>query len=150
MKKGISLIVLVITIVVMSILAAIVVINSSNIVVDTEVSKLKIDIAQLEALMDNYKLRKNGNIDFAKTEFDTAYLTPEELSQFDGENKSENNKIELYVIDLEKIDAEAVNYGNLKNGTKDRYLYSLTTGKVYYEQGLETKGIIYYYVKSGE
>lgn len=150
MKKGISLIVLVITIVVMSILAGIVVINSSNIVVDTEVSKLKIDIAQLEALMDNYKLRKNGNIDFAKIEFDMAYVTAGELLQFEGENISDDNKIELYVIDLEKIDAEAVNFGNLKNGITDRYLYSLTTGKVYYEQGLEFKDTKYYYIKSGE
>jgi len=148
-KKGISLIVLVITIIVMAILAGVIVFNTGNIVTDTELSKLKIDIAQLESLMNTYKLRKNGVIDFNTVEFDTEYITNEELLQFEGETVVDN-KIELYVIELLEIDAEAVNYGNLEYGETDRYLYSLTTGKVYYELGLESEGIRYYYIKSGE
>lgn len=149
MKKGISLVILVVTIIIMIILAGIVVVNTTGMFVDMELTKLKLDIAQLENLMNTYKIRKSGNIGFAKTGLDISTLNSDELLQFKGENIV-NNKVELYIIDLEAIDAEAVNYGNLENGASDRYLYSLTTGRVYYELGLETENITYYYAKSGE
>ena len=86
---------------------------------------------------------------FETVEFNTADLSSAELEQFAGETIV-NNTIELYVIDLYEIDAEAVNYGNLQNGSTDRYLYSINTGKVYYEKGLETEEGTYYYVVDGE
>lgn len=149
MKKGISLMVVVITVVVLAILTGIIVFNSSDIIVDTTRNNLKMDIAQLEALMNTYKIRKNGNINFEIVEFSTSGLSSFELEQFEGETIT-NNKIQLYVIDLYEIDAEAPNYGNLKDGEKDRYLYSIITGKVYYEKGLEHKDTTYYYVGDGE
>lgn len=149
MKKGITLVTLVITIIVMTILAGIVVFSTQFILVNTDKSLLTIDIAHLESLMNTYKIRKNGNIDFETTIFNTSNLSNEELNQFEGETIT-NNTIELYVIDLGKIDAESGNYGNLELGPTDRYLYSLTTGKVYYEYGLETDDITYYYIKDGE
>lgn len=149
MKKGISLIVLVITIIVLTILAGVVIFNTENTMSNAEKSKLKIDIVNLESLMSTYKLRKNGNIKFQTTEFDTSALNSTELQQFDGETIS-NNKVKLYIIEFEEIDAENVNYGNLVNGSKDRYLYSIDTGKVYYEQGLEIDNITYYHVENGE
>ena len=114
-----------------------------------ELTKLKIDIAQLESLMNTYKIRVDGNINFPKTQLDLSKLSSDELLQFKGENIA-NNKVELYVIDLEDIDAEAVNFGNLKDGVSDRYLYSIITGRVYYELGLESDGIRYYHIKNGE
>lgn len=149
MKKGISLVVLIITIIVLAILMGIIIFNTENTMANTEKSKLKIDIVQLESLMNTYKLRKNGNIKFAIIDFDTSNLNSVELKQFDGET-IDNNKIQLYIIELEEIDAENVNYGNLKYGNKDRYLYSLDTGKVYYEQGLKIDNITYYHMENGE
>lgn len=149
MKKGISLVILVITLIVMIILGGVIVINTNYIFVDTNKAKLQVDIAQLEALMDTYKIRNNGNIRFGSVDFDVSALTDEEIEQFSGENIV-NNKIKLYVIDLEAIDAENSNYGRLEKGTKDRYLYSTITGKVYYELGLEYDDITYYYSKDGE
>ena len=149
MKKGISLVVLVITIIVLTILGGVIVINTNYMFVNTDNAKLQIDISQIEALMNTYKIRNNGNIDFTTVEFDTSSLSAKELEQFSGENIV-NNKIELYVVDLEEIDGEASNFGNLKYGGKDRYLYSIITGKVYYEQGLEINGTTYYYIKNGE
>lgn len=149
MKKGISLVILVITIIILIILTGVIIIRSSSAIVNTEKHKLQIDIAQLEALMNTYKIRKNGNIPFDVVELYTAYISSEELLQFEGENIVDN-KIKLYVIELAEIDAEQVNYGNLKLGVKDRYLYSIDTGKVYYEQGLQVDNTTYYYVESGE
>lgn len=149
MKKGISLIVLIITIIVLVILSGIVVINSNVMLVNADKHKLQIDISQLESLMNTYKIRKNGNISFEKVEFNVSSLSAIELGQFEGETIV-NNKVTLYVIDLLEIDAEAVNYGNLKQGPNDRYLYSIETGKVYYEKGLKIDNVKYYYVENGE
>jgi len=148
-KKGISLIILVITIVILGTLMGIIIINSSQTVESTAKYQLQLDIAQLESLMNTYKIRKNGNIDFDAVNFNILNLSAKEQTQFQGEIII-NNEVELYIIDLYEIDAEAVNYGNLKNGATDRYLYSINTGKVYYEQGLEIDGITYYYVEDGE
>lgn len=149
MKKGISLVVLIVTILVLTIIASVIIFNSEGTIINAEKSKLQIDIVQLEALMDTYKLRKNGNIKFETTEFDLSKLSSEELNQFTGENIVDN-KIQLYIIELEEIDAEESNYGNLENGDKDRYLYSIVTGKVYYEQGLELDNITYHHIENGE
>lgn len=149
MKKGISLVVLIITILVLTIITSVIIFNSEGTIINAEKSKLQIDIVQLEALMDTYKLRKNGNIKFETIEFDTSKLSSVELKQFAGENIVDN-KIQLYIIELEEIDAEGANYGNLEEGYKDRYLYSLVTGKVYYEQGLELDNITYHHIENGE
>lgn len=145
MKKGISLIILAVTIILLVILAGVVVVKSTPILINVDKAKLQTDIAQLEALMNTYRIRKNGNIGFEVVEFNTSGLTTTVLQQFSGETIT-SNKISLYVIDLLEIDAQEVNYGNLELGAKDRYLYSFVTGKVYYEQGLETEDTIYYYV----
>ena len=149
MKKGVSLIVLVITIIVMVILAGVAVMNMSNVFEGKNVSILKSDISQIEALMSIYKTRRSGFIDFDEIEFNTSSLSVDELEQFEGERIT-NNKIQLYIVDLNKIDAEGVNYGNLENGANDRYLYSDVTGKVYYEKGLTEGGNTYYYVLRSE
>lgn len=149
MKKGISLVVLVITVIVIGILTGVIIYSSGNAVANTEKAKLQIDIVQLEALMNTYKIRKNGNIGFETVNFNTSNLNSTELEQFEGETIT-NNTVQLYVIDLYEIDAEAVNYGDLKLGSTDRYLYSSVTGKVYYEKGLEIDNITYHYVENGE
>jgi len=145
MKKGISLIVLVITIIVMIIITGVVVISGSSSLVETTKAQLETDIAQLESLMKIYARRTSNNLGFESVEFDTTTLTAAEKSQFEGETITDN-KITLYVIDLAAIDAEAVNYGNLNDGQNDRYLYSITTGKVYYEKGLNVDNVNYYHI----
>lgn len=149
MKNGVSLVVLIITIIIMSILAGIAVANMNPIITNTEIDRLQMDIAQIESLMNTYRARKNGIINFDIVELDIASLSNEELRQFSGETITDN-KVQLLVVDLLEIDADEVNFGNLKLGPRDRYLYSNTTGKVYYEYGLEVGDIRYYYVENGE
>ena len=150
MKKGISLVVLVITIIVLAILTGIVIIDSNYIVADAGFSKLQSDIAELQALMRIYKIRNSGNITFDTVDIDISYLSEDAKKQFSGETISDDGKIQLYIIELDEIDAETVNYGTQKESATDRYLYSSVTGKVYYEQGLLVNGIMYYYIESGE
>ena len=146
MKKGISLIILIVTIVIMVILIGVVVIQGSNVLKGTQTNKLSIDISVLEGLMKTYITRKSGNIDFQTTTVNISSMTINEKAQFAGENV-QDDEILLYIIEYEKIDAESLNYGNLEKGVKDRYLYSISTGKVYYELGLTENNTTYYYVK---
>lgn len=149
MKKGISLVVLVLTIIIMIILAGVAVFNISGTLENTDKTKLKADISELQNLINTYKIRKSGVIDFEITTFNTEALSEDELKQFEGESIV-NNSIILYVIDLNKIDAEEVNFGNLQNGNDDRYLYSNVTGKVYYEKGLQIGEKTYYHLLKGD
>lgn len=139
-KKGISLIVLVITIIVLLILTGLVVVNGKDAYVEAQKTTLKTEIAQIETLTKNYYTRRSGNLDFVTIELTVPSTY---LEQFEGESIV-SSKVTMYVIDLNKIDAEEVTYGNLEDGANDRYLYSTTTGKVYYEKGLEIDGKIYY------
>lgn len=149
MKKGISLVMLAFTIIILAILAGVMIIRADYSFVDSDIAMLQVDIAQIESLMSIYKIRNNGNIDFPTVQFSTSGLSGQELVQFSGENIV-NNQIQLYVVNIGAIDGETSNFGNLKFGSKDRYLYSINTGKVYYEQGIEVDGITYYYIKNGE
>lgn len=148
MKKGVTLIMLVIIIIILTTLLTVVVINGNNIFNDTKKVKLQTEISQIEILVDNYIMRNSGN-NFEKVELDISTYTEAEKKQFEGE-KIVDNKIELYVVDLYKIDVQEANYGTGTKGTSDRYLYSETTKKIYYEQGIKMEGIIYHRVDTQE
>lgn len=143
-KKGISLIILVITIIVMIILAGLVVVSGRDAYIAAQKTTLQTEIMQIETLTNNYYTRRSGNLDFVTVE---VTVPSGYLEQFEGENIV-NSKVTMYVIDLNKIDAEETTYGNLENGSNDRYLYSTTTKKVYYEQGLEIDNTIYYRIEN--
>ena len=133
----------------MIIMLGVVLINTSDMTMDTQKIKLKLDIKQLENLTDLYSKRKSGNLGFDAVQFNTSTLSQAELAQFAGETIT-SNQITLYVIDLDKVDMENANFGKGLGGATDRYLYSMTTGKVYYEKGLVDNGKVYYYVLDGE
>ena len=139
-KLGISLVVLVIIIIVMIILSTVVIISGKNAYEDSQKSKMKIEIAQIENLANNYYTRKSGVLDFAKVELT---IPDEYMNQFLGEDIVDS-KVSMYVLDLNKIDASETSYGNLEQGENDRYIYSTTTKKVYYEKGIKIGGKIYY------
>lgn len=139
-KEGISLIVLVIIVIVMIILSSVVIISGKSIYEDSQKSKMQIEIAQIENLTNNYYTRKSGVLDFTKVE---VTVPDEYLTQFLGENIVDS-KVTMYIVDLNKIDASETSYGNLELGQNDRYIYSTTTKKVYYEKGLKIGGQIYY------
>lgn len=141
-KEGISLIILVITIIVMFIILGVVVINGDAIFGSTKKTKFFAEVEQVQSLMRTYVTRK-GNIGaFETTTFDTSELTEDEKAQFNGETL-QDDIVTLYVINLAEIDAEETNYGKGTDAL-DRYLYSETTKRVYYEKGLTVDQFTYY------
>lgn len=147
-KQGITLIILAVIIVIMTLLLTVVVVNGNGIYNATKKTKLQSEIEQIEILVDNY-IRRNSGITFAAIQLDISSYTAEQQAQFTGENITDNI-LELYVVELDKIDAKEVAYGTGERGTTDRYLYSAVTNRVYYEQGIRIGGVIYHRIGKQE
>ena len=147
-KSGITLAMLVLTVIIMTILVTITVINGGNSYDRAIKTGLQVEINQIEILANNYVVRNSVN-DFEEVVLDISTYSDKEKAQFADETITDN-KIVLYVLDLEAIDAHEVNYGAGKNGENDRYLYSKETKKVYYEKGLEVDGVVYHRIDSVE
>ena len=133
-KKGITLIALSVTVAVMAILAGFGITIGTNANLDAKKTKFQNEINQIEILVENYIRRNSGN-DLQPYEWDVALLRLGYIEQLEGEEIF-SDKVQTYIVDLEKIDAVNTALGSLKNGEKDRYLYSEKTGKVYYEKGI--------------
>lgn len=147
-KSGITLAVLVLTIIIMTILVTIVVINGSNSYDRAIKNKLQVEINQIEILVDNYVIRNSVN-DFEEVVLDISTYSDKEKSQFAFETITDN-KIVLYVLDLNAIDVQDVNYGTGKDGENDRYLYSKETKKVYYDRGITVGDVVYHRIDNTE
>jgi Tfp pilus assembly protein PilE len=147
-RSGVTLLVLSIILVIMTILLTVTVVSGTGAYNDAQKVKLQSEISQLEILVNNY-ITRNSVVSFDAVQHDISLYTEEEKAQFEGETIIDN-KIMLYIIDLVAIDAHEVSYGMLKNGPKDRYLYSAVTKKVYYDLGRTIDQKIYHRIDKTE
>lgn len=142
-SNGVSMMVVVITVIVMSILVGIITISGSSIINSTNKSKFESEVIQIQSLIKTYKARQNGQVDFEEVTISFNNLTDKEKIQYSQEAQV-GGEIVLYEVDLNKIDASEVNYGTKSTGPKDRYLFSLETNKVYYEKGVIIGNEVYH------
>lgn len=147
-KRGVTLITLSIIVAVMAILTAATITIGTNIHVGAQKTRFQAEIDQIEILTSNYIRRNSGN-DFAPYTWNVTSLVGYDEKQFDGEIIT-SGTINVYVVDLTKIDAEEVNDGLLEKGANDRYLYSEQTGHVYYERGKNFGSKVYYRISELE
>lgn len=145
-KKGISLIVLGIVIIVMGALMGIVVVSTSGTVKETEAREFASEIKQLEYLAKQARnLNDDKDFDFIPRTLTVSSLTSEQKTQMSEEIGTGVTSITLYEIDYDAIDATAVKYGKKAGGdTTDVYLVSNTTGKVYYLKGFKWENKTHY------
>lgn len=143
-KKGLTIISVTIIIIVIIIISSTVVITGSGITSKTKLKRFGTEILQVEEAVNQYVKRKSGVIDWEKVTIDETLLTDEEKIQYVEENIS--TSFELYVVDLKDIGAETVNYGIEYSNTnsKELYLWSEKTNKVYYRKGYNYKDKTYY------
>ena len=148
-KKGISMIVLLITIAVFLILVTVVTISSNKILNNTKKKQFAREIYEVQNLVDKYKYEKEEYpytiLDDNTNESISIDITDEIKNQFENENITEDNKVVLYSIDLNKIGAENITRGIKKdNNLKDVYAFSNKTGIVYYIDGYKVGNNTYY------
>ena len=145
MKKGVSLIALLITISVILVLTSTVVIFGNSIYNNSKKTKFATEISYIQELVDSYKLN-NRDYPSDKTVFlDVSNIANSDIKeQFKDESISENT-IVLNNIDYNKINSHELAFGNSTDAlSDDRYFVSANTGKVYYMKGLKIGNKTYY------
>lgn len=145
-KKGISLIVLLITLAVILILLTTITFSADNIISNTKKRQFAKEIYEVQNLVDKYKYEND----------DYPYIIENDKKKvinINGENIDEqfisedsiNNTITLYPIDLYKAGVQNLSRGTNKNDNeKDVYAFSNKTGKVYYVKGFKVRNTTYY------
>lgn len=142
-KYGVTIVALGIIIIVLGLVISLLSINLSTLITETKAKEFASELKQLEFLINDYKIRNNGVIDFTSYTLNTSGLPDSFLEQLQGETILDDGNIELYRIDYVKIDAQDTKYG-LEQTTSDIYLVSGETGKIYYVQGFKYNGNQHY------
>ena len=149
-QKGISLIALTTTVIVLAILTSIVVFNAKDNVEIREYKKLENDIEILQNKVDMYYL-KNDELPIVKKDSN--------LINYSGKNnyksqKQSNDNDNYYIIDLDYIGGVTLNFGNgfyninaeknNCNDITDLYIINEQSHRIYYVAGVTANGKTYY------
>lgn len=147
-KRGISLMVLVLTIIIMIILASVVIYISADSVNNAKMASLAEDITNIEDLISEYYLNNNelpivSGISYSKANVvdlitDGSTVLSEEINQ-NGDDSSL-----FYKVDLSKLPIESSSRGVGDNGVNDIYLVSSQNFNVYYLKGEKIAGQYYF------
>lgn len=135
MKKGISLVSLMITVVIIVLLATTVTISATSSIDNSRKINFSNEISLIQEKVNNYYLSNNNLPILEKVNLDEAYL-------IDFVNDNDGVK-ELYKIDFSKLSKLERIYGNEENKL-DFYAIDISTNKVYYVAGVRIKNIRYY------
>lgn len=146
MKKGITMVVLMVIVVIMLILISTITIVGSNTLNMAKKMSFASEVEMLQEEVDTYRVNNNGEFpisDFINVNLSNA--SENVKSQF-VDNKEEvlNDEVNLAKIDYQKIKINNLTYGYGKTGNDDLYVVSPKTGIVYYAKGLKVGSITYY------
>lgn len=141
MKKGISVVSLVIVFAIMAIITSVIVISTRDSVDNLNKVKFVTDYISVESAVDkyysfngNYPILDKINITFEKNSID----------QFEGETITDYT-VQLYKLNVEILGIDDLVLGK-GNSDKDYYAVSLVTGKIYYVSGFNYNNQVYYKV----
>ena len=147
MKKGFSLVTLLVTIFVIIILTSTVVISANSIYNSNKKVKFASEISYIKELVNSYMVNNNGNLP-SNSEVITSIrdISKDEMqSQFQDEDISNENTIVLNKIDMSMINPGTLQYGNgTEEKSDDIYCISKKTGRIYYARGCKIGSKTYY------
>lgn len=135
-QKGITLVVLITTIVVIALLAGVAI---SNIDIGTDIRNynyMKADIELLEAKVMTY-YNKNGSLPIIPGAISGA------SSMLNGQASTRDNNV-YYQIDISKLYNVTLNYGGGTLSNKDIYIINEQSHEVYYLKGATYEGTLYH------
>lgn len=142
-KKGISLMVLMVTIAVMTMLLTTATIAGLKSMDRTKKIKFASELAFIKESVDSYMVNNNKYPVSNTIILDVSKISASSISQFDSESIS-NNKINLYEIDMNLLGKMDTVYGQKSGGNDDVFAISKDTKKIYYIRGLKVSSITYY------
>lgn len=144
-KRGVTVVTALMMVVVLSILTSTIVLSTKLIMENVYKKEFKTEYYLVKSAVEDYITRNSGIIDFEEIDIDLSNIPNNYLNQFSGQTIVEN-KIEAYVVNLEKVGVDNATYGNKLNSDLDIYVVTKATGDVYYMKGFETNNFIYYKV----
>ena len=148
MKKGISLVIMLVTIAVILIITSVTVVTGNNIYNNTKKVKCASEISYVEEIVNTYRLNNNGNFPSSKMIYiDSSRIKSIDLNeQFNNENISDDDDtLALYKIDFSMLNPHELMYTDINNDSGDNvYCISPTTGRVYFVQGFKIGRKTYY------
>lgn len=142
MRKGISLIVLMITIVLMLLIISTVTISARASFSNDQKLTFATEIASIQENVDEYYLKNHTLPILQDVILNLENIAEQEKIQFLDE-KMDSNQIVLKQIDLSKFPQMEVIFGKGENET-DIYAVSENTNRVYFLRGLHTDEMTYY------
>ena len=140
MKKGITISILAITIVIMFIIVGTTSAIGINSIKTAEYEEYTSKLLRVSDYVNEYYL-KNGTLPI-KHEIISKEGLPESLRSVIISNNDTNNN--LYVVDMEKINVESVNLGRGSIQNLDVFVVAENTHNLYYLKGIRYKGNTYY------
>lgn len=144
-KKGITLAVLVVTIIITMILVSAIVVSYDSIKNSTKKKEFAKEIYSIQNLVDAYKFKNEKYPVTTNVTFSIATIENEDKIQFINEPGYSSNEVVFRVIDLYEVGIESTTRGTQKNAnTNDMYVVSENTGKVFYLKGEEIGDKVYY------
>lgn len=143
MKKGISMLTLGLTIIILVIVTSVVVVSSKTVISSTIKKSFAEEMYSIKNLVEDYEFKhEEYPVKDTVITFDLSSISSENVDQFSEEN-AVNNEIKLYEIDLARVGVDSVNVGNGKT-SYDIYAYSLDTNNIYYLKGKKISDKLYY------
>lgn len=143
MKRGFSLIVLIVVVTVLIVITAATTIGVSNAQRNVKVLNFATELSIIQDKVDLYYM-ENSTYPLTESGASVNLNVSGNSSQYQGESIQNGNIVTLYYLDLEKIynstgnvtdEINSLNYG-LQEDENDAYLISTTTGRVYYKAGV--------------
>lgn len=135
-EKGITIVSLIITIVILLILSSVIIVNINS---STNINKVNYMYADLKLLEEKILVyyKQYGDIPKKSTDL-SGYNIIERL----GTERNINDNDNYYEIDLSKLDNITLNYGS--GGNFDIYIINEKTLTIYYLAGVENEDIVYH------
>ena len=144
-NKGITLVSLMITIVVMVIISSVTLYTSMDRFEINNLEKLYNDLKLLSNKVSNYYLKYNGLPVVRDEKNQILNYTYTELEFEENETGNENS---YYILDLEAMSGLTLNYGQEgyenPNTSDDVFVINEKTHQIYYVKGVESEGIVYH------
>ncbi len=137
-KKGISLIALVATIVIIGILLSAIVIRSRDILTKTSKKEFANELYLVESQVEKYYFKNSEYPISDSIQIDLSSIEDRDVYQFKEEQGYPDGVITLYKIDLYEADVDEAKRGTQDSGSKDVYAVSQDTGNIYYVAGYKS------------
>lgn len=141
-KQGITVTVMVITIIILTILAGTITVSTYSTINYSRLSAWTTEITYIQDVV-NEEINTSSGTDYTLGDITINVEGIVQDEQFEGEIIADDNTVTLKILDLGKLKITNTTYGNL-DATTDVYAISMQTGRVYYVQGIEIDGEIYY------